>query len=149
MQNQNPKIDEQNRTMTVLWFALLNSQFMFLVVLFFSKREILSLDFSEPLLGENSAMITAFAILGVSTFLLSFVLRGKFIRQAIDQQKPKLVQTALIIGCALCEATTLFGLVLAFAFDYKYFFLWFALGILGTLLHYPRSENVAAASYKI
>ncbi len=98
--------------------------------------------------GENSFLIFALAFAGISTFLMSFILKSKYIKQAIDQQNVGLIQTAMIIGCALSEATTLFGLVLAFAFSYQYFFLWFALGILGIILHFPRRENLIAASFK-
>lgn len=147
MQNQKPNPQSTN-ILPILWYAFLSSQLMFLVILAFSKREVFNFDFSKSPLGENPAIIIVFAILGVSTFLLSFVLRKNFINQAIAEQKPELAQTALVVGCALCEATTIFGLVLAFVFDYSYFFLWFALGILGTVLHYPRPENIAAASYK-
>jgi hypothetical protein len=48
----------------------------------------------------------------------------------------------------LCEAISLLGVALAFAFSYQYFFLWFALGILGTILHFPKRDNLVAASYK-
>ena len=54
----------------------------------------------------------------------------------------------LIIALALCEASSLIGLTLAFAFDYQYFFIWFALGILGVLLHLPRQNDLLAADYK-
>jgi hypothetical protein len=145
MQNQN--VNSPN-ILAILWYALLSSQLMFLVVLAFTKRDIFNFDFTEPFLGKNPPIIIMFAVLGVLTFLLSFALRKKFINQAINEQKPELVQTALIVGCALCEATTLLGLALAFAFNYGYFFLWFALGILGTVLHYPRPQNIAATSYK-
>jgi len=40
------------------------------------------------------------------------------------------------------------GIVLAFAFAYQYFFAWFALGIIGILLHYPRRDDIVSASYK-
>ena len=148
MQNQKPNVEEQYRMLTIIWLALLISQLLFTVVIFFAKPEVFRFDFSKPLLSESPAMVAALAVLGVSTFLLSFVLRRKFVNQAINEQKTELVQTAMIIGCALCEATTLFGLVLAFALTYQYFFLWFALGILGTILHFPRRENLIAASFK-
>ncbi len=146
--NQTGNVEQSYRTLIVIWFALLNSQLLLLVVLYFARPEIFRFDFSKSLLGENSAMVILLAVLAVSTFLLSFVLRRKFINQAINEQKVELVQTAVIIGCALCEAISLFGLVLAFAQNYQYFFLWFALGILGTILHFPRRENLIAASYK-
>ncbi len=146
---QNSNIEPQYKTLTMIWAALLSSQFLFLVVLYFAKPEVFRFDFSKPLLdGENSFIIIAFALVGVSTFLMSFVMKSKFIKQAIDGQNVGLIQTAMIIGCALCEATTLFGLILAFAFSYQYFFLWFALGILGIILHFPRRENLVAASFK-
>jgi F0F1-type ATP synthase membrane subunit c/vacuolar-type H+-ATPase subunit K len=149
--NQNPQnlnIETTYRTSLIVWFALLSSQFMFLVVIFLAKPKIFEFDFSKSISGDNPIMVIALAVLGISTFLLSFVLRSKFIQQAAANQQPALIQTAMIIGCSLCESITLFGLVLAFAIDYQYFFLWFALGILGVILHFPRRDNFIDASYK-
>ena len=146
--NQTGNVEQSYRTLIIIWFALLNSQFLLLVVLYIARPEIFRFDFSKSLLGENAAMIILLAVLAVSTFLLSFVLRRRFINQAINEQKVELVQTAVIIGCALCEAISLFGFVLVFTLNYQYFFLWFALGILGIILHFPRRDNLIAASYK-
>lgn len=149
MQNENQNPNAQYQTLVVIWGALLMSQFMFLVILFTTKPELFSFDFSKPLLdGENSVLVIAVAVLGITTFLLSFVLKKKFLDQAVQTQNTALVQTAMIIGCALCEATTLFGLVLAFAAEYQYFFAWFALGVLGIILHFPKRDDLFAASYK-
>ncbi len=146
--NQNRNVAQSYRTLIIIWFALLNSQLLLLVVLYFARPEVFQFDFSKPFLGENSAMVIVLAVLAVSTFLLSFVLRRKFINQAINEQKLEPVQTAVIISCALCEAISLFGFVLVFTLNYQYFFLWFALGILGIILHFPRRENLIDASYK-
>ena len=148
MQNPNLSVEAKYRATTVLWFALLVSQLLFLVILFFTKPEIYRFDFSRSPLGENPPLILVFAVLGISTFLISFVLKRKFINQAISEQKTALLQTATIIGCALCEATTLFGFVLAFVANYQYFFLWFAFGILGIILHFPKRDDFIAAGYK-
>ena len=56
--------------------------------------------------------------------------------RAIVEKKPQLVQTGIIIGCAFCEAISIFGMVLAFLFAYQYFFVWFGLGILGIPVSY-------------
>jgi hypothetical protein len=146
--NQTGNVEQSYRTLLLVWFALLNSQLLLLVVLYFVRPEIFRFDFSRPLLGENSVMVIVLAVLAVSTFLLSFVLRRRFLNQAINEQKVELVQTAVIIGCSLCEAISLFGFVLVFILNYQYFFLWFALGILGIILHFPRRENLIDASYK-
>lgn len=134
--------------LTIIWLALLVSQTMLLVVIFFAKPEVFRFDLSKSPLGENPMMTIMFAFLAISNLVLSFVFSGKYLNQAIAEQKPALVQTAMILGCALCEAVSLFGVVLAFAFSYQYFFLWFALGIIGTILHFPKRDNLIAASYK-
>lgn len=149
--NQNPQktnVEPIYRTLIILWFALLVSQAMLLVVIYFGRPEAFRFDFSKPLLGENPAIIIVFALLSISCLILSFVLSRKFLNQAVAAQNVGLVQSALVVGCALCEAVSLFGVVMIFAFSYQYFFLFFALGILGTILHFPRRDNLIAASYK-
>lgn len=132
----------------ILWFALLMSQVMFLVIIFAVKPEIYRFDFAKPVLDENSTLVILFALLGISNFGLSFIMKNRSYQQAIEEQKIHYVQTGLIIACALCEAISLLGMVLAFAFSYQYFFAWFALGIIGIFLHFPRRDTVIAASYK-
>jgi hypothetical protein len=136
------------RTLVILWLALLVSQALLLVVIYFAKPEIYKFDFSKPLLGENALMIIVLALVSIFNLVLSFALRKKLLNQATTGQNVAFVATAVIVGCALCEAISLFGVVLVFAFSYQYFFLWFALGILGTILHFPKRENLVAASYK-
>lgn len=148
MQNENPSLEKQYQTLAVIWFALLVSQVMFLVVVYFARPELYKFDFSRPFFGENFIIVVAFAVLAFSVIALSFVMKAKFYNQAVAEQKPALVQTGLVVAIALCEAASLFGLVLAFAFSYQYFFLWIALGILGIILHFPRRDNLFAAAYK-
>lgn len=148
MQNQNTNVEQRYRVLTIIWFALLASQILLLIVIFFAKPEVFRFDFSESLLGKNALMTGLFALLAISNLMMAFVFSRKYINQAIAERNPNLVQTAMIIGCALCEGISLFGLVMAFAFSYQYFFLWFALGILGTILHFPKRDNLIAASYR-
>ena len=148
MQNQNINPERAYRTLVIIWAALLFSQMMFLVVIFFAKPEILRFDSAKPLLGENMLIVIALAILALGNFGLSFVMKNRSYQQAVTEQNIAYVQTGLVIACALCEAISLLGMVLAFALSYQYFFAWFALGILGILLHFPRRDAVIAASYK-
>lgn len=149
--NRNPRkmnVEQAHRTLVIVWFALLASQILFLPLIYFTKPEVFKFDFSKPLLGADAMIIIVFAMLAISNFVLSFVLSRKNLNQAVAGQNIGLVQTAMITGCALCESISLFGMVLVFAYSYQYFFLWFALGILGTLLHFPKRDNLIAASYK-
>lgn len=141
-------VEQSYKTLMLIWFALLASQIMFLVVIFFAKPEVFRFDFGKPLLGENAVMVLAFAALALTNFALSFIMKRRSFDQAVEKQEISYVQTGLILACAFCESISLLGLVLAFAFSYQYFFLWFALGILGILLHFPRRDDVIAASYK-
>lgn len=148
MQNQNINPEQAYRTLVIIWLALLFSQFLFLVLIYFVKREVFRFDFTKPLLGEQAVIIIAFALVAILNLVISLVLKKKFLAQAIAERNVAFVQTAMIAGCALCEAIALFGLMLVFVANYQYFFFWSALGILGMLLHFPRRENVFAASYK-
>jgi hypothetical protein len=141
-------IEQSYKTLVIIWFALLVSQILFLVVIFFAKPEVYKFDFSKPLLGQNPALIIPFAVLAITNFALSFIMKKRSYGQAVEKQEIAYVQTGLILACAFCEAISLLGMVLAFAFSYQYFFAWFALGILGIILHFPRRDDVVSASYK-
>ena len=144
----NLNVEQTYKTLLIIWFALLVSQLLFLVVIFFSTPEVFRFDAGKPLLGENAIIIAAFAVLAVTNFALSFIMKKRSFEQAVEKQQIAYVQTGLILACAFCEAISLLGMVLAFAFSYQYFFAWFALGIVGILLHFPRRDDVIAASYK-
>jgi F0F1-type ATP synthase membrane subunit c/vacuolar-type H+-ATPase subunit K len=145
---QTSNAEQSYKTMMIIWLALLASQVMLLVVVFLAKPEIFKIDLSKPLFGGNAVIIIAFAALALVNLAISFVMKKRCFEQAAEKQEVGLVQTGVIIACAFCEAISLLGMVLAFAFSYQYFFLWFGLGILGFLLHFPRRADVLAASYK-
>jgi hypothetical protein len=141
-------VEQSYRTLVIIWAALLMSQLLFLVLIYFVKPEVYKFDFSQPLLGKEPALVFILGIMSIADFVASLVLRRKYLNQAVAEQNIGLVQTAMIVGCALCEAISLFGLLLVFLQNYQYFFAFFALAILGMILHFPRRESVIAASYK-
>jgi len=98
MQTRNQNVEGQYRILAIIWFNLLVSQLLFLVVIYFAKPEVFKFDFSKPLLGDNGIIIVIVALLAISNLGLSFVLRKKYLNQAIAEQKTALVQTALIIA---------------------------------------------------
>ena len=148
MQNQNTSVEQTYKTLVIIWAALFLSQFLFLVLIYFVRPEVFRFDFNQPLLGKNPEIVIALAFLAITEFVASLVLRRKFLKQAVAGHNVGMVQTAMIIGCSLCEAISLFGLLLVFLQSYQYFFLFFALAIFGFILHFPRRDDVTAASYK-
>jgi hypothetical protein len=146
---QKLNVEQIYRTNLVIWAALFASQLILFVVVYFVRPELFKFDFSiSPLEGENSNLVLIFAFLAVSTAALSFTMKSKFFKQAESEQKPALVQSGQIIACALCETSSIFGVVLALAFGYRYFFFWIIFGILGIIAHFPRRDPLIAAAYK-
>lgn len=137
-------IEQQFKTQIILWLAFLMSQVMFMVVIFIAKPSIFKFDFSKSPMTELAVL---FGFTAIICFVMSFVFKAKFIKSAIDKQEPQLLQTALILSVAFCEAITIFGLVLGFS-DYPYFFVWMIFGIVGILLHFPRRQNLIDASFR-
>jgi hypothetical protein len=142
------KIVESQQKMVVIWGALLTSQFIFLMVLYLIKKELFHIDLSQPLAGKNPALVGIAALLSLTTLTLSFALKTRVLKQSEVEQNVGLVQTALIVSYAFCESVSLIGFMLAMMIDYQYFFLWFAAGIAGIALHFPRRKYIERASYK-
>jgi hypothetical protein len=136
------------RTTKIVWVVFFVSQISLLMALFLAKKEIFGFDFRQSLFGEEPIVPIIFGMMALLNFGLSFFLKSQATKRALEAQNPKQVQTATILGLAFCESISIMGLVLAFAFNYRYFFLWFALGILGILLHFPSRDNFMAAGYK-
>ncbi len=145
---KNLSTEQFYRTSIMLWAALLMSQFMFLLVIYLVKPEVFEFDFSKPLLGENATLTVVLFVLTLVNIALSFVFKKMYLNKAINEQNVELVQTAMIIGAALAETASLFGLVLVFVNSYQYFFIFFIVGIVGILLHFPIRQNFNDASYK-
>jgi F0F1-type ATP synthase membrane subunit c/vacuolar-type H+-ATPase subunit K len=141
-------IEEIQQRLTVMWGALLTSQSMFLLVLYFIKKPLFAFDLSGPIGGSNPALAAVAAVLAISSFTLSFVLNAALRKRGAAEQNTAHVQTGLIIACAFCESISLMGFLLAFLIDYPLFFLWFALGILGIVLHFPLKKYLLRASLR-
>jgi F0F1-type ATP synthase membrane subunit c/vacuolar-type H+-ATPase subunit K len=138
-------VEEHFRTLCIVWAVLLLSQFMFVFVLSQAKAEVFKFDPSEPVLGKAPAFVIGLALLAIVNLIMSHVIKRRCFLEAVERKKTQLVQTGIIIACAFCEAISIFGMVLAFAFSYQYFFLWFLLGILGIFSHIPRRKDLYAA----
>jgi len=148
MQNPDPRTAGQYQTMMVLWAALLMSQFLFVLLIFVTRPKLFTFPPSGSLLGDNALIVLALGLAAVTSVAVSFFLRKQNVERGIATQNVGLIQSGLITGCVLCEVSSLLGVVLAFAFNYEYFFLWIALGILGMLLHFPRRGDIEAANFK-
>ena len=144
---QVPTVEQIHRTHIFIWAGILMSQVMFLLVIYFVKPELFGFSSAVGSVTVTSPIVYLLAFFGLATCALSFILKNRFLKLAIENKAVGLVQTAYILAYALCEATTLFGLVAAFAFNFSLFFVWFIGGIIGIVLHFPRRESFQAAAF--
>ena len=131
--------DKRYQTMIVLWFALLMSVVMYFVVS----------QLAPPATAPPNSILT-FTLTAMGTFLVgvSFVIKRKLLRRSVDEQDINLVQKALVIACAICEAAAVLGLVERFAISGRDYLLLFVIAAVGIALHFPRRSQLEAASYK-
>jgi len=132
-------LNKRYQTMIVLWFALLTSVVMYFIVS----------QLAPPATAPPNSMLT-FTLTAIGTFLVvvSFVIKQKLLRRSVDNQDISLVQKALIIACATCEAAAVLGLVERFVVSGRDYLLLFVIAAAGIALHFPRRSQLEAASYK-
>jgi F0F1-type ATP synthase membrane subunit c/vacuolar-type H+-ATPase subunit K len=145
---ENRSLEQQYKTLVVLWGAMILSQMILVAVVFLTKPDVFSESSETSIFGRYPLPILALSAVGVSMLGLSFLFAQHFKKMSVSGQNPQMVQTALVIGCAMCEACSIIGIVLAFAFNFKYFYFLVLLGILTTMLHFPRMAELEATSIK-
>jgi len=148
MRNSKPDIDQLYRTLAIIWLVLLFSQFALFGVAWSIGRAAAEANLEHGFLSSMPLIIIGAAVLALTNLVISIVIRRRSIEQSVAEQNVKYVQTGLIIGCALCESISLIGMVLLLAFAYPYFYYWFALGIIGIFLHFPRRKDLMNATSK-
>ena len=143
-----PDIDHTYRTMMIIWFVLLMSQFALFGMSYSFFREAAMGNIEHGFLSADPVIIVIAIVLAFTNLMLSFVISHRCQMQAIADQNVRLVQTGLVIGCALCESISIIGMVLLAAFAYPYFFYFFALGTAGIFLHFPSRKQLLDATFK-
>lgn len=138
-------VEPRYRVMLMLWFPILISMVLFLMLTIFVAGPRVDGGPADAD-GTNKIVMLVCGAAGGFTFLMSFILKRKYYSQAVEQRNPALMQTGFVLALALCEATSLFGLLIYFVTRDPSAYLLFALAALGMLLHFPRKSQLLAAS---
>jgi hypothetical protein len=142
MQSREKHVDMRHKTMLTLWAALLSALGLyFLLSLFAPGPE------AEPE-SAFSMVLAGLSVVGISTVIVSLVIRRRFTSQAEEKQTPALVQTGLIVSLALCEIVGLAGLLVHFATGDRFYFVLFIISAVGMLLNFPRRNELILATYR-
>lgn len=137
---QDNNVEARLRTMRTLWFALLASLPMYLAFTSFAMQ--------HGQATNNNWLSFVFA--GVATFMviLSFAVKQKLLRRAVEIQDIKLVQPAFVVAWAMCEVSALLGVVEYVMAGTRDYIVLFLLSAVGMLLHFPTRQHLINASYK-
>jgi hypothetical protein len=133
-------VDARYRVMLILWFAILMSVGIFFLIAQVVER--------PPAEGSRQTFLLMIAAVAGLNILFSFVIKHRLFAQAVTRQRPDLVQNAMIVAVALCETCALFGLMAYFTTGTPYYYIFFIVSVVGILLHFPRRDQLLAASYK-
>ena len=136
-------LNKRFQAMLVLWFALSMSVAMFFALSLFMPARIINEPGNQP----RSLLILALTALGMLLVIISFVLKNRVLARAVEKQEIGLVQQALVMACAMCEASALLGFVEYFLIGGREYYLLFGLAGVGLALDFPRRSHLEAASY--
>jgi hypothetical protein len=131
-------IEQRMRTVRILWFGLLASVAMYYLFTILAGR--------PENLARNDTFSLALLIGGVSTVLVSFLIKKKLVNQAIEQRQALHVQQGYLVAWVICEMAALLGLLDFFLTSHPHYYVLFIVAALGDLLHFPRREHFEQAS---
>jgi len=137
--NAQMNIEQRMRTVRTLWLGLLFSVGLYYLFTIYAGR--------PENLQPNSTVSLALLAAGVSTTLVSFLVKNKLIGRAIEQRQVQQVQQGYIVAWAMCEVAAVLGVMDFFLTSDPYFYVLFIIAALGELLHYPRREHFENASF--
>ena len=133
-----PTIEMRQRTLMIIWFALCMSLVMYLLFIRLVPVE-------SAVNQKLSLMLNTLGLIPVAaSFLIKQVLLGK----ATESQQVQLVHTAYILAFVLCEISALLGLFDNRVTGSNYYYIGFAIGGLGMLLHFPRKQHLIDAAQR-
>ena len=138
--NQPVNLDARHKVQLLLWVLFLSTIGIYFVIsLFIQARE------TE---NQNRMLTYVVAAIGILMVLGSLVVRQRFLALSVERQEISLAQTGFIAALALCETAALLALVDLLTTGNHYYYLLMIVAFIGTLLHFPRREQLLAASYK-
>ncbi len=145
-----PNLDKRLRTMRILWGAFIWNVGL-LAFLVYMVDPPTDAEWSARLDSAPEpfpTLLIIFFALGVASVGLSFVLKSSFMKKAVSEQRAEHVQTGMIVALVLCEVAALLGFMVLFINGNRYAYLLFVVSVAGQLPHFPRREQLLAASYK-
>jgi F0F1-type ATP synthase membrane subunit c/vacuolar-type H+-ATPase subunit K len=135
-QEAEAKVAARYRVFLVLWIGIFMSVVLFLVL----ALAVASTGVANPMLSYSLVGI------GLVVVIASLLLKQRLVKQAIEKREIQSLQSAYIIGMALCESAALFGLLDHFVTGSNISWFSFLFALTGMLLHFPKKDHLRAVS---
>jgi hypothetical protein len=132
-------VEAQHRTLLILWTMLLMSVIGFLVF---------TVLVPSNATGDKMVISIVLIVLGCSNVSLSFTFKQVFLKKSIETKDVQFVLRAYVIALALCESAALFGVLIHFVTGSASFYVAFAVGVIGMLLHFPQKKHLQDVFFK-
>ena len=133
-------IELRLRTIRTLWISAVLSLASFVVFRFIIGRS------ENPV--PNQTVSLALLVGTMMAALVSFPLKSKFLRTAVEQQQIGMVQQAYVVAFTVTEVGALLSLIDFFMTGNRYYFVGIIIAGCVQLLHFPRREHVINAAFK-
>ncbi len=137
-------LNKRYQTILTLWAALLLSVGSYLMFLFIAAPPITD---APPTRGEW-LLVVGLTALGTLLALVSFPVKRRLLERSVENQDVLLVQKAIVTACALCEVAAVLGFIERFLLHRREYYWLFIVAAVGIALHFPRRDQLLAASYK-
>ena len=135
-QEAEAKVAARYRVFLVLWIGIFMSIVLFLAL----ALAVASTGVANPMLSYSLVGI------GLVVVIVSLLLKQRLVKQAIEKREIQSLQSAYIIGMALCESAALFGLLDHFVTGSNISWFSFLFALTGMLLHFPKKDHLRAVS---
>ena len=96
--------------------------------------------------APNPKLTLLLNTVGVIPVAASFLIKQILLNKAVNAQQVQQVHSAYIVSWALCEVSGLLALLDYRITGSKYYYVGFAIGEIGLLLHFPRKQHLVDAS---
>lgn len=132
-------VEAQHRTLLILWTVLFMSVIGFLLF---------TILVPSDATGDKTVISIVLIALAFSNVSLSFTFKRTLLKKSIGSQDLQLVLRAYLLALVICESAALFGVIIHFVTGSAAFYVAFALGVIGMLLHFPRKKHLLEVFFR-
>lgn len=137
-------LESRLRATRILWAVSMLTTVLYALL----SVGLLRLQYGLNASDDNSSLLSTLTALSLVSVSVSFVLRQRFYRRAVERGEPGRLQKGFVYAFLLCWFPVVLGLFgQAVTLSMETYIL-YALGVLGQALHFPRRDQMVATYWR-